>query len=246
MRETANGTGIPMKTLAKWLILPLILAAGLAFAETNEEAGIPKYYGKELCHYKGFTCKAVKKGDTWAKRFPNARERELVKRLNRTNMALSYRKWIVVPDDLKNLDLMDLSPFPAKVNPPGNKLIVINLKVHAFGAYDPEGNLVHWGPVSGGHDWCDDINGPCNTKSGSFKIIDRQGEKCKSSAFPVETSGGAPMPYCMHFYRGFALHASNELPGFHASHGCLRLFFEDAKWLNKEFVTVGTLVIVMR
>lgn len=234
-----------MLKLSKLLLALTLLGSSLAFAQTNEEAGIPKYYGKELCNYEGFTCKAVKKGDTWEKRFPNPREREMVKRLNRTNMALRYRHWIVVPNKLKDLDIMDLSPFPAKINPPGNKLIVVNLRVHAFGAYDQEGRLVHWGPVSGGHDWCADIDGPCNTKMGSFKIIDAQGEKCKSSAYPVETSGGAPMPYCMHFYRGFALHASTELPGFHASHGCIRLFFEDAKWLNKQFVTIGTLVIVM-
>lgn len=235
-----------MKSVLKLMILLFILSPALSLAESDEEAGIPKYYGKELCSYTGFTCRTVKKGDTWKKLFPNPRERELVKRLNRTNMPLHYRSWIVVPDNVKNLDLMDLSPFPHTVKAPGNKLIVVNLKVHAFGAYDAQGNLVHWGPVSGGRDWCEDINGPCNTKIGSFRIINIQGERCQSSAYPIETSGGAPMPYCMHFFRGYALHASTELPGFHASHGCLRLFMEDAKWLNKQFVTVGTLVIVMR
>ena len=59
------------------------------------------------------------------------------------------------------------------------------------------------------------------------------------------------MPYCMHFFRGYALHGSEVVPGFRDSHGCVRLFIEDAKWLNEEFIIVpraggiiGTRVIV--
>ena len=46
------------------------------------------------------------------------------------------------------------------------------------------------------------------------------------------------MPFCMFFYHGYAMHAS-YLPGYHASHGCIRLFYEDAEWLNKNFVDMG-------
>ena len=59
------------------------------------------------------------------------------------------------------------------------------------------------------------------------------------------------MPYCMFFHTGFALHGSYEVPGYNASHGCVRLYKEDAKWLNEEFVELpafendkGTTVIV--
>ncbi len=47
------------------------------------------------------------------------------------------------------------------------------------------------------------------------------------------------MPYCMYFHKGFALHGSDDIPGYRASHGCVRMFIEDAKWLNQEFVEVG-------
>jgi lipoprotein-anchoring transpeptidase ErfK/SrfK len=46
------------------------------------------------------------------------------------------------------------------------------------------------------------------------------------------------------------MHGSYTVPGYRASHGCVRMFNEDAQWLNKEFITLpgggkrGTRVIV--
>ena len=65
-------------------------------------------------------------------------------------------------------------------------------------------------------------------------IYNKGGAGCASSKFPVGR-GGAPMPYCMFFHGGYALHGSYEVPGYHASHGCIRLFVDDAAWLNEEF-----------
>ena len=138
---------------------------------------------------------------------------------------------------------MELSPFPLHKDTRGHKLLLVNLSLQAFGAYDASGNLVHWGPVSGGKGYCPDVGRNCNTSTGNFKVFRKQGPECKSSKFPIETNGGAPMPYCMHFNGGYALHGST-LPGYHDSHGCVRLFFDDAKWLNQNFLTIGTPVIV--
>ena len=84
-----------------------------------------------------------------------------------------------------------------------------------------------------------------NSAIGHMKVYSKKGEECRSSLYPIETHGGAKMPYCMHFNGGFALHGST-LPGYNASHGCVRLFFEDAEWLNKHFANIGTRVIVTR
>ena len=202
-----------------------------------------QYYGAELCQYQGFTCVKVKRNDSWRKMFPNKVHREIIKRLNRTNIPLHYRSWIVVPDNLNDISLMDLSPFPDQTDTSGKKTVVVDLKLQAFGAYDQSGHLIHWGPISGGKGYCPDVGRVCKTKAGAFHVINKQGPRCRSSAFPVETAGGAPMPYCMHFFRGFAMHGST-LPGFHASHGCVRLFTKDAKWLNKDFTDYSTRVIV--
>ena len=58
------------------------------------------------------------------------------------------------------------------------------------------------------------------------------------------------MPFCMYFHGGYALHGSSEVPGYNASHGCVRMFTQDAEWLNKKFISIGgnksTEVIIQR
>ena len=224
-------------TIRKALVL---VAAGL-FA-LNAQAD---YYGGELCAYKSyFKCVAVKRGQTWVSLFPDERQRQIVQRLNRTNMRLRARPWIVVPLNLDKIAYKDLSPFadrePLKSKQP---FLVVSLKQQAFGAFTAQGKLIHWGPISGGKGFCTDTMEYCRTVVGQFKITRKQGIGCTSSRFPLETEGGAPMPYCMHFFRGFAMHGA-KLPGRHASHGCVRLFTADARWLNEHFGKIGTPVIV--
>jgi len=235
------------KIIALLIVASALIASSSALAQSQSDRsqGEYRYYGSHLCGYPEFKCVRVTRGDTWAKLFPNKREREIVKRLNRTNLPLSYRRWIVVPTNLSEVEHLDMSPFPHSIKPTNKKLLVVNLGLHAFAAYNEKGQLVHWGPVSGGKGWCPDVRRVCNTAIGVFRIVDKRGPKCVSTKFPVETGGGAPMPWCMYYYRGFALHGST-LPGFHASHGCIRLFKDDAKWLNRHFVEIGTQVIVTR
>ena len=45
-------------------------------------------YGAQICKDAGYKCVKVKKGQSWAKMFPNASERDLVMRLNRMNLKL--------------------------------------------------------------------------------------------------------------------------------------------------------------
>ncbi len=202
------------------------------------------FYGQALCNLSGYTCVKIKSGDTWDKLFKSAHDRELVKRLNRTNMPLYSRSWIVIPTDLKNIDNLSLAPFTLNYDTHHQRMIVVNLAHQAFGAYNEQGQLVHWGPVSGGQAYCKDIDGPCETITGDFQITRKDTEECMSGQFPLDTEGGAPMPYCMHFHRGFAMHGST-LPGYHASHGCVRLLYDDAKWLNEQFTKIGTKVVIL-
>lgn len=223
--------------LSASLILPL---SAMAAPDTKTKP----YYGKELCSYPGFNCVKVKKGQTWDKLFPNLRERELVKRLNRSNMPLYMRKWIIVPNNLQALSHLDISPFPHYREAEGHRVILIDLSLHAFAAYEKSGQLLHWGPISGGKQYCKgEPNGTCKTITGDFRITRKDNEECISGTFPKSTDGGAPMPFCMFFKGGYAMHGST-LPGFHNSHGCVRLFYDDAKWLNRHFAKIGTRVIV--
>lgn len=201
-------------------------------------------YGLLLCSTPGFHCIDVKPGETWFSLWPDPVERDIVMRLNRTNVALKYRHWLVVPDDLKHASYMQLSPLPAHRPATGRPLLYIDLKLFAFGAYDAQGQLLYWGPATGGKPWCDNLKESCQTQLGEYQIYRIQGADCVSSKYPLQTEGGAPMPYCMHYYRGFAVHGST-LSGFtHRSHGCIRLFYEDAAWLNHHFVKLGIPIIV--
>ncbi|HRE32591.1 MAG TPA: L,D-transpeptidase, partial [Candidatus Berkiella sp.] len=97
---------------------------------------------------------------------------------------------------------------PEKIND-GN----INLSHGTWAAYDSQGELVNSGRVSGGRSYCSDINKKCKTATGTFKIYEKRGASCKSKIFPVG-KGGAPMPYCMFFHQGFAMHGSNAVPNY--------------------------------
>jgi L,D-transpeptidase ErfK/SrfK len=194
-------------------------------------------YSSVLCKNDSFTCYKVKRGDTWQKLFLDPEQKDLVMRLNRMNVPLERGMKIAIPKDLSNTDIMNYAPFPKQITPRGQKMIFVSLnsKVLAWAAYSENGELQNWGPASGGQGWCPDVHRACHTSTGHFAVYRKSGASCVSSKFPVNR-GGAPMPYCMFFHGGFALHGSHEVPGYNASHGCVRMFVPDAKWLNQEFL----------
>jgi lipoprotein-anchoring transpeptidase ErfK/SrfK len=54
------------------------------------------------------------------------------------------------------------------------------------------------------------------------------------------------MPFFMKFHRGgYGFHGSPDVPGRHASHGCIRVFPEDAEWLSKNFVENETKIVIL-
>ena len=200
-------------------------------------------YGQHLCQEPNFYCHTPKSGETWKQLLPDKRERELTMRLNRTNLELTNHKRIVIPKNFDDITLNSLSPFPLYITPPSRDSLFVNLHEQAFAAYNRSGALIHWGPISSGKSWCEDNNAACNTYPGSFKIYRKQGAACKSSVYPKKTNGGAPMPWCMHYKGGYAIHGST-LPGHPASHGCIRVFYDDAKWLNQNFLKIGSPIII--
>lgn len=125
------------------------------------------------------------------------------------------------------------------------KTVIVDPKVHAWGAYDQSGNLVRAGLAVAGSDWCPDIGRRCHTSTGTFRVNSLGNESCKSTIYP-KPRGGAPMPYCMFFNKNQALHGVNEshLAEANLSHGCVRLHVPDAEWLRFNFINVGTKVIV--
>lgn len=135
------------------------------------------------------------------------------------------------------------SRMPSSITPLGEKVIIVNPNVHAWGAYDASGNLIRGGLATAGGDYCPDIHRRCHTRSGSFRIQSLGSASCKSSIYPLPR-GGAPMPYCMFFNGNQGLHGSYNVVDGNASHGCVRMHVGDAEWVRFNFANIGTKVIV--
>lgn len=211
-----------------------ILALTLLFTACLSHAA--PYYGKGLCAYPQYQC--IKASGSWEKLFPDEQQRDIVQRINRTYNYLWSGKEIAVPRDMAQKTILDFSPFPLRITPEGNKQVIVDQDKLAWAAYDADGHLIKWGPISSGSDKCSDSNNSCRTLTGIFYFFSKENEKCRSNVFPIGR-GGAKMPYCMYFHKGFALHGSDDIPGYRASHGCIRMFTRDALWLNHEFVELG-------
>lgn len=234
----------------RYRLLALLIIMAFNHAEAKPSAWI-----EALCKQPGYQCLKVKKKNSWSQLFPNPKDADLVKRINRTNEFLSKGMVLAVPIALDKTSLLAVSPFPQKIDAQHEKLILINLKQLAFAAFDEQGNQIHWGPISAGSSYCEQPDACYKTPTGTFHILRKKGQACYSKSLPERTSGktgGAFMPYCMFFYKGYALHGSETLPGYNESHGCVRLFNEDAAWLNEHFVQLpdikgnksGTKVII--
>lgn len=105
------------------------------------------------------------------------------------------------------------------------------------------GRVIRSGKAIGGARYCSDIGRSCRTPSGTYSVLSKGGPGCRSSRYPLG-KGGAKMPYCMFFSKNYAVHGSYELPNYNASHGCIRVQPDAARWLSQSFMHVGTTVVV--
>ncbi|MFZ2314519.1 MAG: L,D-transpeptidase [Gammaproteobacteria bacterium] len=131
----------------------------------------------------------------------------------------------------------------ASISPLGEKAIIVNPKTHSWGAYAANGKLVRSGTATSGAYRCPEDDSSCKTAVGRFRIYRMGDSDCYSTQYPVP-DGGAPMPYCMYFNGGQAIHGSNAVYRQNASHGCVRVQPWDAEWLRYNFVAQGTLVVI--
>lgn len=142
-------------------------------------------------------------------------------------------------------DTKGIDHFPATRKATGNKVFIFDPNYNAWAIYDRNGTRRNTGRASGGSLYCPDVERRCTTISGTFRIISKGGADCISNKYPIETHGGAPMPYCMYFSaKGYGIHGSYDVPDHNASHGCIRVTPLAAKWLNHTFMEIGTTVIV--
>jgi len=123
------------------------------------------------------------------------------------------------------------APLPSRMQTHGEKLVFVDPGEHVYGAYGSNGKLIRWGIATAGADQCPDSDNSCRTQTGQFRIYSLGDAGCASNKYD-----GAPMPYCMYFNGGQALHGSSNVQSDNLSHGCVRLHIDDAKWLRYQFV----------
>lgn len=126
----------------------------------------------------------------------------------------------------------------------GYRLFVFSPRLKLWAAYNGSGRRVAIGRANGGAGYCADIGRSCRTPVGMFRIYSKGSPYCKSSKFP-RPRGGAPMPYCMFFRGGYAIHGSPYISNRNTSHGCIRVKTGAARWLHGSFISHGTKVLVL-
>ncbi|NTW30948.1 MAG: L,D-transpeptidase, partial [Candidatus Moranbacteria bacterium] len=124
-------------------------------------------------------------------------------------------KTVLLPVNLEKA--VQYTPIPEVLTDSrGEREIRVYLDCQYFGAYE-KGKLVFWGPISSG-------GKGRGTPPGRYAVNYKERHK-RSIKYD-----NAPMPYAINFYGGYFLH-QQSLPGYPASHGCVRLLMTDAERL---------------
>jgi hypothetical protein len=146
---------------------------------------------------------------------------EFFNRVRITNLAVGDT--LILPSHL-DLDHRAYAPFPRHY--PGaaglDKLFIIHKAVQAWAAYE-HGRLKRWGLVNTGAEGS-------RTPAGRFNFNWREERRVSDLSPPGETW---LMRYVFNFNheRGIHVHQYQMPTGEPASHGCVRLILEDAKWI---------------
>ncbi len=143
----------------------------------------------------------------------------MVLKLNRLDLKhCKSGDTLIVP--INFTDSAALCPFPLHFDSAAAipKLLVISRKVQAFAAYE-HGTLLRWGPTSTG-----------KKKTPTPAALYFTNWKKKLTHSTVDPSW--ILPWCVNLdnFEGISLHQF-DMPGYPASHSCIRLLEEDAMWI---------------
>lgn len=144
----------------------------------------------------------------------------LLEKLNRTDTKHLTRRPLLVIPSRWDLDELAYSPLPAhRAAWAGeDQFLSVDLALQAFGAYE-HGHLVRWGPISSG-------SKTSPTPSGTYHLNWRS----RGRHSTVDPDWFMKWYFNFANFRGLSFHAY-ALPGYPASHACVRLLSRDARWL---------------
>ncbi len=126
---------------------------------------------------------------------------------------------LVLPDTFVK-DIMAYAPFPTQMEilKAVPKIIYFSYYAEAFAVYE-NGKLIRWGPVSMGSFYTQTPTGLYHTNWKAPLAISQEHRDWLMHWF-----------FNLDNYNGISMH-EYDMPGFPASHACIRLHDADAKWL---------------
>ena len=157
--------------------------------------------------------------DSFQNRF-TSEEQKYIFAINRLDpRRLNAGDRLVIPDTLTG-NFLDYAPFPEELGLLDSipKTVLISRRIQAFAIYEG-GKLKRWGPVSSGKE---STQTPAGLNYGNYK------SKNKVSTVNKDWL----MPYYFNFmnFEGVGTH-EYSMPGYPASHACVRLRKEDAVYI---------------
>ncbi|MBC7556398.1 MAG: L,D-transpeptidase [Chryseobacterium sp.] len=147
-------------------------------------------------------------------------ERYTILALNRLDEKNSWRAdTLIIPDKFQD-DFLNYSAFPAQISllKDVKKFVYFSYPIQAFAVYE-NGNLKRWGPTSLGKKSAKTATGLHFTNW-----------KSKIATSTVDSDWKLPFNVNIANRLGIGWH-EYDLPGFPASHSCLRLLKNDAEWM---------------
>ena len=163
---------------------------------------------------------SVKDTINWLKSLPDGDTLQALLVVNRIDKIHLLRlDSIVFPDTIgKSINLY--SPFPKKVDGLANinKILFISYYAQAFAVYE-KGLLIRWGPANLGKKSTPTPTGLLSTNW-----------KAKNTISTINPTWVMDWYFNLENFHGASMH-EYALPGYPASHACVRLFKEDAKWM---------------
>jgi len=216
-----------IKRLCFWS-LPYLLFLLLVNCHGNKGTQTPEHIAEKefpkIDRYKGgYTSMAIKGNDTALHHFKRrytAQQQHIILALNRVDFNnVPQVDSLIIPDSVWS-DINSYTPFPEKVKvlQPIDKMVFFAYPIQAFAAYE-NGHLVRWGPSSMG-------SKAHPTKTG-LAFTNWKAEEHVSTA---DDEWILKWNFNIHNKDGIGWH-QYSMPGYPASHSCLRLLEHDAKWL---------------
>ena len=186
-------------------------------AQKRKQKKYEVFKGEEFSYW------PIKVSDSLRKLFHSTFTKEqqyTIAALNRIDTDhINGRDTLIVPNEFKS-SFMDYAPFPRKMEflDQVSKIVIFSYPIQAFGVYE-KGNLVKWGPTNMGKQSAQTPRGLFFTNWKGRRVISSvDDEWILNWNFNISNQGGVGW----HQY---------GLPGYPASHSCLRLLDADAQWL---------------